>query len=137
MRQITYSQRLQGRVTTVGPGLIDVELAATGETPLGREAVLASQLAFATERSFREVGTITFGAGGALRFATLGHGDLVSAPDGSFRHGTAVLVVEGIGELSGARGRITSNFLVSEDGVLTDEQVVVLFLDEFDEGGAR
>jgi hypothetical protein len=130
VRQITYSQRLEGRLTTVGPGLADIELSVTGETPLGPEAVLASQLAFATERSFREEGTITFAGGRALRIATLGRGDLAATPDGALRHGTAVLTVEGIGELSGARGRITSNFLVTEDGSLTDEQVVVLFLDE-------
>ena len=130
MRRITYSQRLEGRLTTVGPGLADIELAATGETPFGPEAVLASQLAFANERSFREEGTITFAGGRALRITTLGRGDLAATADGALRHGTAVLVVEGIGELSGTRGRITSNFLLAEDGALTDEQVVVLFLDE-------
>ena len=136
MRRITYSQRLEGRLTQVGPGLADVELAATDETPFGPAAVLASQLAFATERSFREVGTIAFGTDAALRFTTLGSGDLAASPDGTVRHGTAVLAVEGVGELSGARGRITSNFLVSEDGALTDEQVVVLFLED-NEGGVR
>lgn len=130
MQQITYAQRLEGRFIPIGPGLADVELIAADETPLGGGAVLASQLAFATEQSFREEGTITFENGTALRFRTLGRGELTRSPAGGLRHGTAVLAVEGLGALSGTRGRITSNFLVADDGAVTDEQVVVLFIDE-------
>jgi hypothetical protein len=130
MHQITYAQRLEGRLTTIGPGLADVVLAATGETPMGRGAVLASQLAFATEQSFREEGTISFEDGTALRLRTLGRGELTRSPADGLRHGTAVLAVEGVGRLSGTCGRITSNFLVGDDGAVTDEQVVVLFIDE-------
>ena len=45
-------------------------------------------------------------------------------------YGTARPCVDacGVGPLSGARGRITSNFVVTADGALTDEQVVVLFI---------
>jgi len=133
MHPITYAQRLEGRFTPIGPGLADVELVVTGETPFGAGAVLASQLAFATEQSFREEGTITFGDGSALRLRTLGRGELTDA--GALRHGTAVLEVDGVGQLSGTRGRITSNFLVAADGAVTDEQVVVLFINEGGEIG--
>ena len=135
MQQITYAQRLEGRLTPIGPGLADVELIATDETPLGAGAVFASQLAFASEQSFREEGTITFGDGRALRFRTLSRGELTRSTAGGLRHGTAVLAVEGVGLLAGTHGRITSNFLVSDDGVVTDEQVVVLFIDEGGEVG--
>jgi hypothetical protein len=134
MRRIAYSQRLEGRLTPVGPGLAAVELAADGETPLGRDPVLTSRLSFASERSFREEGTLTFSGGVVLRFTTLGRGDLAPAPGTGVQHGTAVLAVAGEGVLGGARGRITSNFVVGEDGALTDDQVVVLFIDE---GGER
>lgn len=128
MHQITYAQRLEGRFTPIGPGLADVELTAMDETPLGTGAVLVSQLAFATEQSFREEGTITFRDGQALRVRTVGRGELTDA--GTVRHGTAVLAVEGVGQLSGTYGRITSNFLVASDGAVTDEQVVVLFINQ-------
>lgn len=130
MQRITYSQQLRGRLTAVGPGLIDVELTGTKQTPLGSGAVLTSQLAFVTEHSFQEEGTITFESGNVLQIATVGRGELSDSPDRGVRHGTAVLTVEGVGSLAGARGRITSNFLVSNDGAVTDEQIVVLFIDQ-------
>lgn len=133
--RITYRQRLRGRLTAVGPGLAAVELAAADDTPLGYPT-FESQLVFRTERSFREEGTIAFQDGEpALRLTTLGRGDLAEAGDGGVRHGTAVLEVSGVGRLSGARGRITSNFVVGADGEVTDEQVVVLFIDREGEVG--
>jgi hypothetical protein len=129
--RITYRQRLRGRLTAVGPGLADVELAAAGATPLGSCPTLESQLVFRTERSFRQEGTIAFQDGEpALRLTTLGRGDLAEPADGGVRHGTAVLEVCGVGPLRGAHGRITSNFVVGADGEVTDEQVVVLFIDK-------
>ena len=128
--RITYRQRLRGRLTAVGPGVAEVELAAPDETPLGSRPTFASQLVFRTTRSFREEGTIAFGdSEPALRFATLGRGDLAEPAGGGARHGTAVLEVWGVGPLSGLSGRITSNFVVGADGNLTDEQVVLLFID--------
>ena len=64
----------------------------------------------------------------ALRFNTLGRGVLTPSPDAGLRHGTAMFDVSGIGRLRGARGPITSNFVVAGDGTLTDEQAVVLFI---------
>jgi hypothetical protein len=130
MRQLTYNQRLSGHLTTVGPGLVDVELVAVGETPLGRAVRLASQLTFADERTFSEDGTLELGADGALHVRTVGHGSLTVGPAPGMRHGTAVLEAEGSGRLAGARGRITSNFVVTDDGEVTDEQVVVVFIEE-------
>lgn len=128
MRRIAYSQQMQGRLIPVGPGLADVELSGVCDTPLGAGATLASQLAFATRRYFSAEGTITVDGEPALRFNTLGRGVLAPSPDADLRHGTAVLEAWGIGPLCGARGRITSNFVVAGDGALTDELVVVLFI---------
>jgi DNA repair protein RadA/Sms len=56
-------------------------------------------------------------------------GRLDDAPGGEIRHGASVLeVAEGRGRYAGARGRITSNFVLSPDGEITDEQVLVLFI---------
>ncbi len=130
MKQVTYAQRLRGRLTAIGPGLLDVQLVADGATPLGPDVRLGSQLSFADERTFREDGTLELGVGGVLRIRTLGPGILTPGPAPGIRHGTAVLEAEGSGRLEGARGRITSNFVVADDGEVTDEQVVVLFIDE-------
>ena len=130
MQQFTYTQRLRGRLTAVGPGLLDVELVSLAATPLAPAVRVASQLWFADERTFREEGTLDAGDRGALRIRTLGRGILTPGPTPGIRHGTAVLAVEGSGRLEGASGRITSNFLVADDGEVTDEQVVVLFMDE-------
>jgi hypothetical protein len=130
MKQLTYTQRLRGHLTTVGPGLLDAELIAVDETPLGATVRLASQLTFADERTFGEQGTLDLGTGGVLRIRTLGPGILTPGPLPGIRHGTAVLEAEGSGRLAGTRGRITSNFLVGDGGEVTDEQVVVVFIDE-------
>jgi hypothetical protein len=129
MRQISYSQTLRGHLTAVGPGLLDVELVGVGSTPLGPDTRLASQLSFASRRGFREEGRIDLGDAGALRITSLGQGDLTDSPAAGIRHGTAVLEAEGLGSLEGAHGRITSNFVVSNDGDVTDAQVVVLFIE--------
>jgi hypothetical protein len=130
VKRIAYTQQMRGRLTAVGPGLVDVELAAEGATPIGAGATFASQLAFASVHAFRAEGAIAFGGEPALRFRTLGDGVLAPSPDVALRHGTAVLEAWGVGPLSGVRGRITSNFVVAGDGALTDDQVVVLFIDE-------
>jgi hypothetical protein len=126
---IGYAQELTGRLTTVGPGVADLELSGSGPTPLGSSTRLEAQLWFASERSFRVWGTIAIAGRDVLAIATLGRGDLVDAAHQGIRHGTAVLEATGVGALAGVRGRITSNFVVSADGEVTDEQMVVLFLD--------
>jgi hypothetical protein len=110
-------------MTVVGPGVLDAELETRGVR-------VATRLIFSDGVTFREEGTIDFGRGDALRFRSVGHGTLESAPDGRTRHGASVLEVsEGRGRYAGARGRITSNFVVSPDGEITDEQVLVLFIE--------
>lgn len=114
-------------MTMVRPGVLDAELSA-------RRTRVATRLEFSDETTFRESGTIDFGNGDALRVDSL-EGRLEQTADGRSRHGTSVLgVVEGTGRYAGATGRITSNFVLSPDGEVTDEQVVVLFIDKGGEG---
>ena len=50
------------------------------------------------------------------------------------RLGAVILDVEnGQGRYAGAKGRITSNFVLSRDGGLKDEQVAVIFIDKKEE----
>jgi hypothetical protein len=123
MEQVTLKRRLRGRVTMVRPGVLDATLHARG-------ARVATRLEFSDEHTFRGSGTIDLGSGDAIRFRSLEDGTLEPAGDGRHRHGTSILgVVEGFGRFAGARGRITSNFVLSPDGAVADEQVVVIFID--------
>jgi hypothetical protein len=123
---IAFAQQLSGRLTTIGPGLADLDLAGDAPTPLGSGIRLAARLTFASERRFRERGTLAVAGGDVLALASLGDGDLDEA-GGDARHGTAVLGITGLGALAGAHGRITCNFVVSGDGCVIDRQVLVLF----------
>ena len=124
MRQIVYTQRLGGRLTAVGPGVLDASLAGVAEA-----ASVDAQLTFSDERCFDLTGEIRFADDDALRFRTLGRGWLDRSPEPGLRQGTAVLeVCGGSGRFDGARGRITSNFVVSDDGEITDHQLGVVFV---------
>jgi hypothetical protein len=124
MRRIVYLQRLGGRLTAVAPGVLDASLAGLAEP-----ATVEAQLSFADERSFRLTGEIRLEGQGTLRFRTLERGRLDPSPEPGLRHGTAVLeVCGGSGRFDGAHGRITSNFVVSEDGEITDHQLGVVFV---------
>jgi hypothetical protein len=126
MQQIVFSQRLGGRLTTVAPGVLDASLASVGEL-----ATVVAQLVFADERSFRASGEIRFDAADSLHFRTLDSGRLDPAPQPGLRQGTTVLeICGGSGRFDGARGRITSNFVVSADGEITDHQLGVVFVAE-------
>jgi len=123
MQQVTYTRRLRGHMTVVRPGVLDAELNARGTR-------VATRLVFSDEATFQESGTIDFGNGDVVRFQSLENGTVGRNADGRLRHGTSVLgVVGGTGRYAGASGRITSNFVLSPDGEVTDEQVVVLFID--------
>ncbi len=120
---MTFTRRLRGRMTVVRPGVLDAELSTRGTR-------VATRLVFSDEIMFEESGTIDFGRGDGLHVRSLENGRLERSADGRLRHGTSVLgVVAGMGRYAGASGRITSNFVLWPDGEVTDEQVVVLFID--------
>ena len=89
----------------------------------------SARLTFVDETRFEEVGTISFGNGHALRFRTVAEGTLEPSAEPGLRHGSAAWIIDGgAGALQGATGRIVSNFLLSDTGDLTDNQLGVLFL---------
>jgi hypothetical protein len=127
MQQVTFSRRLRGRTTVVAPGILDVELTA-------RRTRVTSRLVFTDEVTFRVEGAIELGSGNVLRFRSLQPGRLERPATGGVRLGAALLDVEGgQGRYAGAKGRITSNFVLSPDGGLKDEQVAVIFIDQKEE----
>jgi hypothetical protein len=93
------------------------------------EAILASRLAFRTLDSFTAVTTIDFGHGHRLFIQTADEGRRTGCAKDDLQHGTAVLhVVGGTGQFDGATGQVTSNFVLSDTGELTDNQLGVVFL---------
>ena len=74
-------------------------------------------------------GTIVFGPGSELRFRTLGTGRLTPTPDPTLRHGTVTWELDGgSGPFERSTGRITSNFTITADGKITDDQHGLIFL---------
>lgn len=133
MRSVVYSMRLAGHTTEVSPGVVQRH-----ETELPDGARLESEVLFADENSFREQGTIRFGPESELRFRTLGTGHVAPSQDPRLRHGTVTWELDGgKGRFEDASGRITSNFVLAEDGEVVDTHVGVIFVDDEREEGAR
>jgi hypothetical protein len=77
---------------------------------------------------FTEAGTIRFGEH-ALFVSTKVPGWLEQSPDPQAQHGTVTFeVIGGEGQFDGARGIITSNFSITDDGEVTEHQVGVLYI---------
>lgn len=93
------------------------------------EAFMESRLTLDGGGAFSAGMTLDFGHGHELHLRTLDDGRLVDSADENLRHGTAAFeVVEGTGQFEGATGRITSNFVVSDTGDLTDNQLGIVFV---------
>jgi hypothetical protein len=93
------------------------------------EALLEGRVTLLGDGEFDLAGTVAFGDGSALRFRSLAHGYIRPAPVAGMRVATAMCEIDGgAGELAAASGRITSSFLLSDTGELTDHQLGVIFL---------
>lgn len=78
---------------------------------------------------FELAGTVGFGGGNALRFRSLGHGVIRPTPWAGMRLASVICEIDGgAGDLESASGRITSSFLVSDTGELTEHQVGFVFV---------
>jgi hypothetical protein len=145
MRHVAFSMQFRGQSTRLSPGVLTARATAPSsalvtqvepdgvhsrlEVREGDEAHLECRLTFLDESRFEEVGTISFGNGNALRFRSAAVGTLAASAEPGLRHGTAAWEVDGgAGRFEGATGRIVSNFLLSDTGDLTDNQLGVLFL---------
>jgi len=126
MERVIYSKQLVGSTRELAPGAL-----GRSESELPDGARLDSELVFADETTFREHGTIVFGPDSELRFRTLGTGHLAPCASPGLRHGTVTWELDGgSGRLAGATGRITSNFTVTDEGDVADEQLGLIFLSE-------
>jgi hypothetical protein len=145
MRHVAYSMQFRGHAKRLSPGVMTARATAPSsalvthvdhagvhgrlEVTDGEEAHLECRLTFLDDGRFEQVGTISFGNGNALRFRHAVEGTLAVSAEPGLRHGAVAWDVDGgAGALEGASGRIVSNFLLSETGDLTDNQLGVLFL---------
>jgi len=99
-------------------------------TIAGPCSTFESKVTFTGDTAFQEEGTITLSdRGDSFRFTTVGHGYLGTSADPKIKHGCVAWKVEsGTGQFEGATGLITSNFLVSAVGDVTDHHFGVIFL---------
>ena len=124
MKPVAFALEFHGEAVELDPGRLWVETRATcGDG----EATCRRDLELTDDGSLTEKGELTFGRGDAVTFTARGR--LRPSPDPLYRHGTAVLeVTGGRGRLAGARGFLTSNFLLSTTGELTDHHQGLLFV---------
>lgn len=123
-----YSLEFRGHATPLAPEVLVTRASAPCE---GGEALLETRVTLLDGDEFELAGTVVFGAGNALRFRSLGHGVIRPAPEAGMRLASAMCEIDGgAGELASAAGRITSSFLVSDTGELTEHQVGLVFLAE-------
>jgi len=145
LQPIVYSLQFRGRVTSLSARVLEQRASAPSQVLTttvdasglagcvqpseGEEALLVSRLVLADDGSFDQSGTIEFAPGHVLAFRSFGAARLGRSPDPHLRHGAAVWEVEGgEGQFRGARGRITSNFFVSDTDELTDNHFGLVFV---------
>jgi hypothetical protein len=110
--------------TTIGADSVAADLQPAD----GPRASFESEVLITGATSFEEKGTISFGES-RLHFSTVGEGYLGGSPDPKVRHGSVIWRIDrGEGRFQGATGLITSNFLVTDQGEVTDNHFGVLFL---------
>ena len=98
-------------------------------TAVGESAVLESRVERFGDGTFVEDGRITYGAGGAVTFETIGRGWVTPAPrPGWMVGGVLWTITAGDAAFAGARGLITSNLTVSADGEVIDNHFTRLYL---------
>lgn len=94
-------------------------------------AMLEARVQRSPDGTFVEVGTITYGTAGTIKFETVGRGWVEPGPEPATTVGTVMWrLVDGTGAFTGATGLITSNFTVSGDGDVVDNHMVRMFVSQ-------
>jgi len=126
----TYSAEFRGHATPLEPSVLLTRASAPCRAFADDgEALLEARVTLLDGDEFELAGTVAFGDGNALRFRSLRYGVIRPAPQSGFRLASAICEIDGgAGELKSASGRITSSFLVSDTGELTEHQVGLVFV---------
>ena len=111
--------------TVLGIGGVESDV----DTIDGERAVLESRVERFADGSFVEDGTISYGRGGKIWFVTAGRGSVGPSPIPGWVHGAVIWsVTGGDGLFAGARGLITSNFVVSASGDVVDNHFTRIYV---------
>jgi hypothetical protein len=117
-----FAVRLTGRAVEIEPDRYWLEARSDTEQIAARGTLEVWE-----DGSLVESGEISFGPDDRLTYRARGAFGSSTTP--AARHGTAVLeVTGGSGRFADARGYVTSNFLLSVDGELTDHHYGLLHL---------
>ncbi len=124
MRDLVFAMELRGRAVPVEGKDNTLKARTAGRGPHGETVAFESQVVL-TGGTFDETGSIDYGGRGKLTFETVGAGQLGPSPITGLQWGAVIWrVTEGDGEFKGATGYITSNFTVSAEGDVVDDQYV-------------
>ena len=141
-----YSMQFRGTAAPSGEGEMKATLSATScdiRTLVGVDGVdgkvtaaeggmayFESAVKMTGPDSFQETGKISFGEDGhALTFSTVGQGHLGPSVEEKTMHGTVMWKIDsGEGQFEGASGYITSNFIITAEGDVTDYQFGVIWV---------
>lgn len=147
MRELVFTLEFRGRAGPV-PGVPSQRRARTTAPSQSLRAILtadgveatvealpgdAAELDARVERfpdgSFVEDGRISYGRAGAVTFVTIGRGTVGPSPILGWTQGAVIWAVTGgEGHLAGARGIITSSFVVSPEGDVIDRHVARIYI---------
>ena len=147
MRELVFALEFRGKAaevpgtegrrqarTTASSQTFSTLLTADGvqarlEPHSGEIAVLEAQVHRFGDGTFVEHGTIAYGLAGTVSFETLGRGWVRPGPTpGSSGGGVLWRIKGGDGLFANAQGLITSNFIVSGDGDVTDNHFARIYL---------
>jgi hypothetical protein len=153
MRELVFALEFRGRATaapeaphlrrahSIAPSqalraVITADGIEAGVAPLpGDSAVLDSRVERFPDGSFVEDGTIRYGRAGVITFVTVGRGVVAPGPRAGWTHGAVIWeITGGAGRFTGARGLVTSSFLVSPDGEVIDHHVVRIYTEDLQPG---
>lgn len=117
---ITFTLELHGEAVELAAGRLWAETR-------GATATCRREVRLGDDGTLAETGELSFDGDSAVTFRA--KGEVVASPDPRLRHGTAVCeVTGGRGRFAGARGFITTNFLLADSGELTDHHLGLLFV---------
>jgi hypothetical protein len=146
VRQVIYSLRFEGQIsdgptpdekransdapclsviTVIDPDGVG---ATVGKLVNGGKAHFESRVKFLSKDSFEERGTIDFGNGHTLTFATVTPGHIRGTTQPGLQHGGVIWeVTGGTGQFQGATGLIMGNFFIEDEKKVIDHHLAYIF----------
>jgi hypothetical protein len=128
MRDVVFAMELRGRAAPVDEKGKTLKAKTSGRGPHGESVMFESRVVLRGE-TFNETGSIDYSGRGKLTFETVGAGEIRSSPVPGLQWGVVTWrITKGEGEFGSATGYITSNFTVSAEGDVVDNQYVRILI---------